>query len=234
MSAPTTSTPEPASHKVAPKEPSASERRESSDPLCGRLSSRFDWAKFRRFLIPALLAIVLALATKAWALVAIELGFSRPVTDFLNLVLVRNQGAAFSLFSGDGPGQGLRMAALALVSMLPLIWFYRQAAFRDRALLIGLGFVLGGGVGNIHDRLRYGAVVDFLDFHLGEAHWPAFNLADVAVCLGAGLLAAAVIFGRQPSGWSWRGDDPSGGRDDQTSDPKKGKAPKRSKKPDRD
>jgi lipoprotein signal peptidase len=66
--------------------------------------------------------------------------------------------------------------------------------------LTGLGLILGGGAGNVHDRLRYGAVVDFLDLHLGEAHWPAFNLADVSVCLGAGLLAFTVLFGRGPFG----------------------------------
>jgi signal peptidase II len=122
------------------------------------------------------------------------------VTGFLNLVLVANPGAAFSLLSSDGPGQGLRMTALALAALLPLLWFYRQAAASDRGLLSGLGLVLGGAAGNVHDRLRYGAVVDFIDLHLNGAHWPAFNVADAAVCLGAGLLALSVLLGgRQPA-----------------------------------
>jgi signal peptidase II len=146
------------------------------------------------------MAITLDLLTKAWALSALSPYARRSVAFFFNLVLVTNQGAAFSLLAADGPGQGLKMALLALAAMVPLAWFYRQARPSDRALLTGLGLILGGGAGNVHDRLRYGAVVDFLDLHLGEAHWPAFNLADVSVCLGAGLLALTVLFGRGPFG----------------------------------
>jgi signal peptidase II len=138
------------------------------------------------------------LAAKALVLKTLVPLETRPVTAFLNLVLVANPGAAFSLLASDGPGQGIKMSALALLALIPLAWFYRLAGRGDRGLLAGLGLVVGGAVGNVHDRLRYGAVVDFLDLHLRGAHWPAFNLADVAVCAGAGLLALSVLRGRPP------------------------------------
>jgi signal peptidase II len=154
-------------------------------------------AKLALTLLPAAAAAGLDLATKAWAVGRLSPYESLPVTGFLDLVLVANTGAAFSLLAADAPGQGQRMALLALLALLPLAWFYGRAAAGDRARLVGLGLVLGGAAGNVHDRLRYGAVVDFVDLHLRGAHWPAFNVADVSVCVGAGLLALTVFFGRR-------------------------------------
>ncbi|MDR1310175.1 MAG: signal peptidase II [Deltaproteobacteria bacterium] len=142
-------------------------------------------------LCPAAACLALDLLTKACAKAHLDAAISRPVTGFLNLVLAHNPGAAFSLLSGDGQAQGLKMAGLALLSMIPLFWFYRLA--RDRGTLVSLGLVVGGALGNVHDRLRYGAVVDFLDFHLGDRHWPAFNVADAAICVGLGLLIALTV-----------------------------------------
>ncbi len=118
------------------------------------------------------------------------------IPGFFDLILTYNTGAAFSLFAGDGgggPGQGLKMAAIAAASLLPFIYFYVKATPGNRRTLAGLGLIWGGALGNIHDRLRWGAVVDFLDFHWGLNHWPAFNLADVGICLGAGLLALSIL-----------------------------------------
>ncbi|MDR0881659.1 MAG: signal peptidase II [Candidatus Adiutrix sp.] len=110
-----------------------------------------------------------------------------------NLVLAHNTGAAFSLFAeAGGAAQGWKMAALATVSLLPFIYFYRRAAAGERWLLAGLGLIWGGALGNIHDRLHWGAVVDFLDFYWAGRHWPAFNVADMAICLGAGLMALSL------------------------------------------
>src|SRR5262249_31761137 len=74
--------------------------------------------------------------------------------------------------------------ALAVVAML-IVWLSK---IETRISAAALGFLIGGAIGNVIDRLRYGAVVDFLDFHLGQAHWPAFNVADSAVVTGVGLL----------------------------------------------
>lgn len=129
------------------------------------------------------------------------------IPGFFDLILTYNTGAAFSLFSGDsGAAQGLKMSALAAVALLPFIYFYAKAAPGDRGLLISLGLVFGGALGNIHDRLRWGAVVDFLDFYWGGNHWPAFNVADVAICLGAFLLALSILREKPPPGAVGRSD----------------------------
>jgi signal peptidase II len=142
--------------------------------------------------------LTLDLLTKAAARKFLPAWAPRPVIDgFFNLVLAHNTGAAFSLLAGEeGPGQGLKMTALAALALLPFLYFFIQAAPGDRSRLAALGLILGGAVGNIHDRLRWGAVVDFLDFHWRGFHWPAFNLADLAICLGAGLLGIGVWRGR--------------------------------------
>lgn len=129
------------------------------------------------------------------------------IPGFFDLILTYNTGAAFSLFSGDsGAAQGLKMSALAAAALLPFIYFYAKAAPGDRCLLISLGLVFGGALGNIHDRLRWGAVVDFLDFYWGGNHWPAFNAADLAICLGAFLLALSILKEKPPPGAGGRSD----------------------------
>lgn len=133
-----------------------------------------------------ILSLGLDLATKQLVLREFTLLEVRPVTGFFNLVLVENQGAAFSLFSGEGSYQGLKMALLAVLAMIPLIYFFLDA--KRSSVLAALGLILGGALGNIHDRLRYNAVVDFLDFHYLDHHWPAFNVADTAIVVGVGLL----------------------------------------------
>ncbi|MDR1921970.1 MAG: signal peptidase II [Candidatus Adiutrix sp.] len=149
-----------------------------------------------------LLVLAADLVTKDAARRSFSLWEPKVVIDgFFNLVLAYNAGAAFSLFSGGGgAAQGLKMAALAAVSVLPFIYFYVKARPSDRALLSGLGLIWGGALGNIHDRFRWGAVVDFLDFYRGDYHWPAFNVADIAICLGAATLALSVLREKRPPG----------------------------------
>lgn len=110
-----------------------------------------------------------------------------PLTGFFNLVHVHNTGAAFSLFA-DQPGwQRGFFIAVALVATAVLTYLLRKP--HDHALFpAALSLILGGAVGNLVDRVLYGHVIDFLDFHLGTWHWPAFNVADAAITLGAGLL----------------------------------------------
>lgn len=116
------------------------------------------------------------------------------VPGFMNLILTYNTGAAFSLFASEAGGnQGLKMAVLSAISLLPFIYFYVKARPGDRLVLCALGLIWGGALGNIHDRLRWEAVVDFLDFYLGESHWPAFNVADIGICLGAGFLVLGIL-----------------------------------------
>jgi signal peptidase II len=155
---------------------------------------RFDPTKARWTLVSAALALALDLGAKLLATGALASGEMREITPFFSLVLVENRGAAFSLFAASGDGQGLKMTILALLAMLPLAWFYRRAGAGDRSALVSLGAVLGGALGNIHDRLRHGAVTDFLDLHWGDYHWPAFNLADVFVVAGILWLMRCALF----------------------------------------
>ena len=154
-------------------------------------------SKWRTAAFWGLLVLALDLSTKALALA--KLNPWKPLTvipGFFDLILTYNTGAAFSIFAADDPvpeRQGLKMAVFSAVSLLPFIYFYVKAAYKDRLLLTSLGLIWGGALGNIHDRLRWNAVVDFIDLYLGDKHWPAFNVADMAICLGAGLLALSII-----------------------------------------
>jgi signal peptidase II len=133
-------------------------------------------------------AIVAADQLVKWqVLSAFAPGERREVTDFLNLVLVFNKGAAFSLLA-QAPGWqtplliGFALVAAAVVS----VFLLRTEG--SRMLRAGLALILGGALGNVIDRLRFGHVVDFVDLHAMGMHWPAFNVADSAITLGAALL----------------------------------------------
>jgi signal peptidase II len=143
------------------------------------------------------LVLALDLFTKYLASSNLEYLEARRVTSFFNLVLVYNKGAAFSLFASDGSSQALKMSLLSLVATVPLIYFYRLSGPRDWWALGALGAIFGGALGNVTDRLRLGAVVDFLDFHWGERHWPAFNVADMAICIGVGILFLTVALSKK-------------------------------------
>ncbi|HET7199036.1 MAG TPA: signal peptidase II [Burkholderiales bacterium] len=137
----------------------------------------------------ALAALVVAADQAAKALLAARFapGERLELAPFVNLVFVYNPGAAFSFLSEAGGWQkpllvGFAVAAAAVVSAL----IVRRPG--ERLLCTGLALILGGALGNAIDRLRFGQVVDFLDFHAGAWHWPAFNVADSAITVGAALL----------------------------------------------
>lgn len=139
------------------------------------------------WLLLALLVIVLDQASKQWALSALRLSEAQPVTSFFNLVLIFNSGAAFSFLASAGGWQKWFFVGLALgISLWLLRLLARHAG--ERLMPLALSLILGGALGNVIDRLRFDAVVDFLDFHLLGYHWPAFNLADAAITLGVILM----------------------------------------------
>jgi len=114
-------------------------------------------------------------------------GESRVVTSFVNLVLVFNKGAAFSFLAGAEGWQTLFFAAIAVVASFVIAVLILKN--KDKKLFCGaLALILGGALGNLYDRLVYGQVVDFLDFHAAGWHWPAFNVADSAITVGAAIL----------------------------------------------
>lgn len=146
----------------------------------------------RRNLVLAWLGLAAALAladqaTKEIVLANLRAGESRPVTGFFNLVLAFNRGAAFSFLS-DGPGwQRELFIVIGIAAAAIIVWLlWRQG--EDKLFSLGLALILGGALGNLWDRITLGYVIDFLDFHAAGRHWPAFNLADSAITVGAVLL----------------------------------------------
>jgi signal peptidase II len=124
-------------------------------------------------------------------------GGVEPLASFFSLVFVRNRGVSFGLFNSDSPGNAILFSVVAVLVVAALmVWLWRT-----RSLLVGvaLALVAGGAVGNVIDRLRLGAVIDFLDFHWGEWHFPAFNLADSAITVGVGLLVIDGLLSRRES-----------------------------------
>ena len=114
-------------------------------------------------------------------------GESRAVTSFFNLVLVFNKGAAFSFLATAQGWQTLFFAVIATVASFVIGFLILKN--KDKKLFCGgLGLILGGALGNLYDRIAYGHVVDFLDFHAMGWHFPAFNVADSAITVGAGIL----------------------------------------------
>jgi signal peptidase II len=113
-------------------------------------------------------------------------GESRPVTSFFNLVLAHNNGAAFSFLATEAGWQRHLFTVLGIGAALFIIFLLRRHA-GQKLFCWALALILGGAIGNVIDRVAYGYVIDFLDFYVGGWHWPAFNVADSAIVLGAGL-----------------------------------------------
>jgi signal peptidase II len=111
----------------------------------------------------------------------------------LNLVLVHNTGAAFGFLSSAGGWQNIFFIAIALAASAFILWMSWRLESKDRLLAIALMLVLGGALGNLLDRLIHGYVIDFIDVYYGTWHWPAFNVADSAITVGAALLIADAL-----------------------------------------
>ena len=135
----------------------------------------------------AVLIVVVDQFTKVLVLGSFQYGDSLPITSFFNLVRVHNLGAAFSFLADAGGWQRWFFTGLGIVAALVMVWMLRSHA-GQRLFCSAISFILGGAVGNVIDRLLHGYVVDFLDFYWGRWHFPAFNVADCAITVGAGLL----------------------------------------------
>lgn len=143
-----------------------------------------------RFGLPLILGVVaLDQATKYW----IQGFFGADgamrhvdVTGFFMLVLAWNRGVSFSFLNGQGPWMAWVLTALALAVSAVLIGWMPRA--RNRWVVLGMGLIAGGALGNAIDRIRFGAVTDFLYFHLGDWYFPAFNVADSAITVGAAVI----------------------------------------------
>jgi signal peptidase II len=123
-------------------------------------------------------------------------GAHERITPFFNLVLTYNRGMSFGLFN-NGAGVNALLFSLVAASIIAVL-VYWLSRVDSPFLAVAIGLVIGGAIGNVIDRVRFGAVVDFLDFYLGSWHWPAFNLADSAICIGvAAMLLDGLLLRRE-------------------------------------
>lgn len=136
------------------------------------------------WLVIALVVVLLDQASKIMMSQFLLYGQSEAITPYFNLVMVYNKGAAFSFLSDQAGWQRYFFTAVSVIASLFILWMLRRNP-TQRLFCWSLALILGGAVGNLIDRIAYGHVIDFLDFHVGGWHWPAFNVADSAITLGA-------------------------------------------------
>lgn len=142
---------------------------------------------FMAWLGLSILLLVIDQLTKLLAKNNLFEGVAKPVTGFLNWTLVYNPGAAFSFLAQAGGWQRWFFTGLGLVAALAMIWLIRKNS-QQTLFSLAISLVLSGAIGNVIDRIAYGAVVDFIDVYYGSWHWPAFNIADSAITIGVILL----------------------------------------------
>ena len=132
--------------------------------------------------------------TKLWIMAGFALGDSRYISSFFNLVRAHNEGAAFSFLSDAGGWQRWFFTFLSsAISLVIIVWLTRLP--RQKIIeALALSLILGGALGNLYDRITLGYVVDFLDFHWAGWHFAAFNVADMAISVGAGLIIIDALF----------------------------------------
>jgi signal peptidase II len=155
---------------------------------------------FLRCLAIATITLLLDQASKWLALSSLQMGTPEQVLPFLNWLLLFNPGAAFSFLAQSSGWQRWFFTILGLAACIYILLMLRKHQ-NERLLCVALSLILGGAFGNVLDRLMYGAVVDFIDFHYGSWHWPAFNIADSAICIGAALIIWGELrksFGKTP------------------------------------
>jgi signal peptidase II len=145
----------------------------------------------------AAVVVVLDQISKALVLATLRTGEQIAALPFFNWVLTWNRGAAFSFLSDAGGWQRWLFTLLAVGVSGWIFVMLRQHA-GERRLALALALIMGGAIGNVIDRLRFGAVVDFLDFHLAGWHWPAFNVADSAITVGAVLMVIDQLLAPRP------------------------------------
>ena len=140
-----------------------------------------------RYFVIATLILLLDQLSKWSALSNLQMGVPKPVLPFLNWLLLFNPGAAFSFLAQGSGWQRWFFTILGLAACFYIVWLLRKSQ-NDKLLCVALSLILGGALGNVLDRIMYGAVVDFIDLHYTNWHWPAFNIADSAICIGAALI----------------------------------------------
>ncbi len=118
------------------------------------------------------------------------------IAGFFNIVYIKNPGAAFGLFRGWGSMRDIFLVIVTLLALIIIIYIYRKTT--ERLLRFSLSLIAGGAIGNLIDRVRFGEVIDFLDFYIGKYHWPAFNIADSAITVGV-FIAVVELYFKKPN-----------------------------------
>lgn len=152
---------------------------------------KFSWRQLIWLWLSALV-IVLDQLTKKIAFVALMNGTTKIELPILNFSLAFNRGAAFSFLNAASGWQNLFFIGLASVFSLLLVFWLLQSLSNLQSFSIAL--IIGGAIGNVIDRLHYGFVIDFIDLHIGQHHWPTFNVADSAICVGVFFLVVSNIW----------------------------------------
>ena len=157
-------------------------------------------AKILRLLAVSGITVILDQITKL--LVAAYIGYGQDIAvipGFFNLTHVLNPGGAFGLFAQQGAMvRVMFFLVFSLVAVGLILYLYVGIPETHPMLANGLSLIFGGAVGNLIDRVRMGKVIDFLDVYVGDLHWPAFNVADSAICVGVGIFMFHILFNRMP------------------------------------
>lgn len=151
------------------------------------------------FLVLIIFIIIIDQITKQWALNTISNIINKTngvhthikKASFFNIVLVYNKGISFGIFNNLF---FMKNILFVLISCITSFLIYLLFKSKNNINSIAFSFIISGAIGNLIDRLKYGAVVDFLDFHIGTLHWPAFNIADSAVCIGVTIYLINDLF----------------------------------------
>lgn len=118
------------------------------------------------------------------------------ISGFFNIVYIKNPGAAFGLFREWGLLRDVFLIIITLLALTIIVYLYRKTS--ERLLRFSFSLIAGGAIGNLIDRIRFGEVIDFLDFHIGNYHWPAFNIADSAITVGV-FIAVVQLYLKKPN-----------------------------------
>ncbi len=122
------------------------------------------------------------------------------IPGLFNIIHARNEGAAFSMLAqSDARWRDPLLIGVSVAALVLVVLLLRNTSNLERGGAWALALILGGAAGNLFDRLAFGSVTDFLDFYVGSAHWPAFNVADSAIVCGSALLLLGMLWGRQPA-----------------------------------
>jgi signal peptidase II len=150
------------------------------------------------YLAIAAAVVMIDQTTKAWAIRRLRFdGDWSVIPNFLSLSYAQNSGVAFSMFDEQGDPGRWGLSVVAVVAGILVLYFFWRTPRSDDRILGSLALLLAGIAGNVTDRLRLGFVIDFIDVQFGSWHYPTFNVADAAICVGAGLLILDVFLSKR-------------------------------------